>query len=1789
MKTTLILFLFYFIFLVKGINVISKNVYNKNVTTMGVDISYALYDIEFDEDLYRYSAIGCPLTDGFNVITFNNDTESTCLCDYTQSNAPTTNCAFPICLELGDYYKTEQWVNLKFGQITTNYTLKNITQFRFLNDKPNLGFTIKLTPIKGTFTLSILNGAMIGDGNGNGFKKDYFGFNSLESEILLNVCPKSDVLHHVGTYFLDISPITFEATFSIEINYQNIPTSIEGDTYTTNCVNIDSNHKCINMGDYSLESVDSLYSFDVKDPGFYLINFFSHDSTLFITDDPSITEPNHQNSKWIIKSYGSFNKFNSLTIYFENPTLLYLKMDCLNEYCEDYLGYSNSISIIKSQGLIIKPISSMGLLEASLALIQSSKIKTKSNQNFYCPKFSSCNPYSILSPIDEINPLWPVPGSLQFIPGFDYQIMENDLQDNFKLKEKSYQVALILSINYGKGIIEYLNLKDSLNIEIEFLSNLFNFDGDVIKLKIKDFNLKLIQECDYKEFKKSQEIINTGMNNIKDINNWKYKLGLLQSSSNWIGCENSILNYLKLENFETNVTSYQCPYSISDPLYQLDPCCNFHLLFSEACLKKTIKTQSLKIQDYESNKITNQCFGLDCTSIVLDQYITQKYSSSSFLEASSAGEAEDKCKIPKLQITNTFLNTYDALRKCRIEILEPPFCTFDDDCKSFNQGTRKCDLFTRKCIVNYEITDNDYIECVLNKIPLGTLYSLISTLDVNSTIINSIHNELKFKDWVIEGSYPKHSTYKYYIKGSDNSETGNLIDRSNEITYKTQNLLEGWLFEKIDYLTLLENREQVNCDAYFLMLPKGYNQNVYSEFYYRCLPTTKFTTSRSFCGYCTDVNSTLCHIYNGSLSHIGSPDIVYDEEIYPFSPTQDVTIDQATCELGLSMCLLADGSYIPNIYKDDCENQRGSCSEPCGYECQGLIEKCLWFKISETNSSDLMSPELCESVPGFQYIDIFCYTTLTNQQDCNDGGYTWIDCPSKDTDNCIGPTWNLTKPDEEDFLDHIRDLCYLKPIACTTKQECLSRGRCSDHQYFYNQIALDDEYPYPNGLGKCISNHTVDTTSIKSCKLYDEYDSPLGCYPKFNIPDKELCQQQQQQQQGVNTTKWWKPSTNKDECLSYMGCKVIDLVYKDSVDMLNPNNLPYNFRFNEMNENNCNEQHSLSGSATKWMNKFQWVDAVWLPGVFVQSKWYENKTFTTQYQYKDVLNYEKFYEKIVEATNKQVSVLYSSEAFCQKEKRENYLNSILCSCNVGGNSECFQSTNLIMAQSIVCNGEQTSISFFNGLLNFQNDSISHGCEMISISQISKTIYSFSTPQPLSNNFISYLKPDNFAILNSKDAIIGTLLNDGIILKSEFGFKNFLICMNFNITSLTNSKSYPIYDFAIKLSNNNNNNNNNNNESISDNKLIPLNSESKLKLINNINYYCSNIENITEEIKEIIIYPINRVSDWKDKDKQVLDKETTVLVYILACFFILVGIYGLFQTIEFLIETFKSKKPLQLTHLLIVSVSTFIIMRGIYFFVLPSGALTDVPSSDYVLVVLPTFIYLSSFSIIIALWYVIVFIVLKFNPSAGNMKKRLYTIVASVNSIIYLFFIAIVLVFQYTPYQPNTDCVGLIFEEMKNSTPQQVVSIVYSVVQALLSLLIGIAFIYLGGSIVKLMKTLISNSKGAAATYSSNQSKIKILTIILSVAFILHSIFIILISVKAVTSIIFTFIGLIITEIIPAISILYAFDKRFASSSSIKKSTSSSSSSSSSTKSNIHLNTVTTESGTESSEFYINKN
>ncbi|EGC36700.1 hypothetical protein DICPUDRAFT_150797 [Dictyostelium purpureum] len=1705
---------------------------------MGTDISYALYDISFDDDLYKHSSVGCPLfSDGPNFL-FDDSTDS-CFCDFTVSNNPEYPLSCPVtlsCKVKEPNVEAEEWVSLSINGSTNNFSINKQTQFRFNNNRKSLGFSIKVTPIKGSFTMYYTED----------LKRRVF--ESLNDNILLSVCPNSYNTIE-GTYFIDILPVTPESQFSIELDFMDVPTIVEGDTITKSCVNQYEDQECLGLGQFIKIYSSNLYFIEINDPGYYFVSLKSSgEANLFISDDSSIKNLNEENSKYILKNVGNSNFAKSLTVYIEKPTVLFLNMVCPNKVCL-IMNFFPELYIVKSQKIFLKKISSMGFLEGSLALSSSSRIQIQ-NKYFSCTDSDSCYPYSILFPSQTINPLYPVPAALHFIQDFDYRTIEyNGSEINFK--EKSYQFAVIRSINYGKGIIEYLKPEDVSKVKVEFLNTIFDSNDNPINLIVSDFSINQLNEsnCDINKFNGLQEQINKGMNNnglsTEKFNSWKYNLGIIQSSSDWIQCENLILSYLNLETVKYNISSSQCIYSQSEPGYKQDPCCNFHLLFNKACESKVAQFETFKVKELQSDKVSQECFSQDCTSIILNNFATQKF----------LLRENDGCKVSGYDILKTHLNSYTTLRECRRNILlEIPDCGSDSDCQDFSQGTRKCDLFKRKCVVNYEITDKNYIECVLENLSSGTLYSLISSLQINSTVIDSIYNRLTIKDWVIEAGEPKHSTYIYYLEVSEASFNPNLIDYSNEISYKSPNQVRGWEFEKENYFFHNSyygnlNSEEINCLAYLKMLPKGYSQEVISDFLLFCDDASPENTVHSFCGYCSDQDNTYCHIYNGSLSHVGSPQLTYGNK-YPFSES-DVLVDEAECNQGLSMCLLKDGDYLPNIDKENCENNYGSCSSPCGYECKGVQNKCIWAPIFYYNSNEgtiIMDSNKCQD-EGFTYdADELCNTGIDNESECILGGYTWLDCPSKDIDNCIGPNFNLTDPDSDDSNNFYRSKCYLKEIPCQTKEDCLNQGKCSDYDIFYDQVVLDDYFPYPNGLGKCIKDYSVDTIYGKSCDPDIEYDSPMGCYPITSIPGKEVCDTQK--------GKWWKPSTSKEECESHMGCKTFDYIYQNNQEIINPYNLPFTSRFNQMDQQNCLLQQNQSG--TQWVNRFKWSNAVWYPGVHVTSQWYYNKSFVNRIQYKDTFDYIGFYNDIVSATQKQVSILYSSEAYCQKEKNENYMNSILCSCSEDGGSNCFNSTNRIMVQTIVCNSETKSLLFENGNVSFTDSSAPYGCEMVSVSHITKFVFSVSSPQPLSNNFISYLKPDDYAVLNSKDAIIGTLLDDGIILKSEYGLSEIRICMTFNGTNPNESK-YPILDFAIKTNNSN---------------LEPYGSVAEEEIYDSITYYCSTIINITSYQ---VIYPMNRVSDWQNQDRKVLDTKSTAIVYVLASLFLLVGVYGLLQIVEFIVFKFKNKTPFQLTHLLITSITAFILIRSFYFYVLPSGRLTDFPASDYVLVVLPTFIYLSSFSILIILWYVIVFFVLKFNPAAGNMKKRLYAIVSTTNTIIYMFFIAIVIVFQYTPYQPNNDCVSLIFEELKNSNSQEAVSIAYSVVQAFISLFIGLAFFYLGSKIIKEMKRV-----NLGGIYSNNQPKIKALTAICGAGFILHCIFIILISIRSVKYIVFTFIGLIITEIIPAIAILYLFDNRFA-----KSSTNSDKSTTDKSK-GITLNTVTTETNTESSELYINK-
>ena len=129
---------------------------------------------------------------------------------------------------------------------------------------------------------------------------------------------------------------------------------------------------------------------------------------------------------------------------------------------------------------------------------------------------------------------------------------------------------------------------------------------------------------------------------------------------------------------------------------------------------------------------------------------------------------------------------------------------------------------------------------------------------------------------------------------------------------------------------------------------------------------------------------------------------------------------------------------------------------------------------------------------------------------------------------------------------------------------------------------------------------------------------------------------------------------------------------------------------------------------------------------------------------------------------------------------------------------------------------------------------------------------------------------------------------------------------------------------------------------------------------------------------------------------------------------------------------------------------------------------------------------------------------------------------------------------------------------------QIVSIVYSTVIGALSVAIAVVFLIFGPRMYKQLRQGSQHEKSRkvkkhlsvtiVTSHATLTLKILFITTVSSVAFILHCIFILTLAGLSSPNIIFTFVGLIITELLPSSFLLLLFWKLDKSVSSSKSST-----------------------------------
>ncbi|EGG24021.1 putative transmembrane protein [Cavenderia fasciculata] len=798
-------------------------------------------------------------------------------------------------------------------------------------------------------------------------------------------------------------------------------------------------------------------------------------------------------------------------------------------------------------------------------------------------------------------------------------------------------------------------------------------------------------------------------------------------------------------------------------------------------------------------------------------------------------------------------------------------------------------------------------------------------------------------------------------------------------------------------------------------------------------------------------------------------------------------LDEAQCNATDTICAVS-GQYGIGYTDEECKSI-GICSSYCGYQCSGVYTGCVLPLVETQTDCSAQSGVWSASYSLCTRPDVTAIQTcqlITNA--------VWTNCSTKPVSECYANFGSMS-------------ICSVAPINCQNKQECENYGACSD-EFYFNPINTPN---YPVLYGKCVRGHDYYSGIMwqPSCNYPNEHDSPKGC---FNSTPQVLTEQACLAL--GPEYKWWAATIGKDECLAQMGCKIIDQ---------SPYNLPNNFRFNEMNQTAC-EACRVDQSYHEWTNMFTWKPNHWIPGIPIKPTWMKPQ-FQQLGFLKPVLDNMLFSNVLDEAYQTHISDLLRSSSLCRMERIEDSLHSISCSCGGPGGAQCFTSSSLVLGQSYPCSKEESEFKFSYGKIMFSNSSVPQACTNVVVSQLSKLLFKSSQTESLSSNFVSYKKVDSFAIYNDNDAAIGVLLTDGVKLHSP-GVDLFTICYSSESVDLEHSSSYPILDIAVEIQEDETSSNpHHTSQSM---VILNVNIFQTTDPITQESYYCSEIPSIAETATYFLV---SRVEDYQDLEKELFDKEATGLLYTLAAIFLFNAAWGALQLIVSAFKIYKKLDEPRLIHALTISITIFMLIRAIYFFILPTKMISSV--GDYILVVLPTFIYFTCFTIIIVIWYMLV------KAYTGSFFKRIRLMITTINGVLYVLFIIIVLVFHFTQKEDNNgDCGGRIPLEPSTTTPQRVVSIVYAVVQAVISLIIGSAFAYLGLTLffmVRNRKVALSEEKRG-----EQQKKVSMVTLVCSIGFMLHCVFVLVLVAAEPSNIVFTFVGLLITEIAPIFALLYAY-------------------------------------------------
>jgi hypothetical protein len=537
---------------------------------------------------------------------------------------------------------------------------------------------------------------------------------------------------------------------------------------------------------------------------------------------------------------------------------------------------------------------------------------------------------------------------------------------------------------------------------------------------------------------------------------------------------------------------------------------------------------------------------------------------------------------------------------------------------------------------------------------------------------------------------------------------------------------------------------------------------------------------------------------------------------------------------------------------------------------------------------------------------------------------------------------------------------------------------------------------------------------------------------------------------------WQSVSDNKEDCLAKVACA--------------ERNAP-GFLSSPKDGNQCRACFGETAPLSEWRA------GRWLAGRPLALQW-QPRAAVSLYAYDATVDYVLLERLIVAAIDASVVPQLATELACAYSPQRVLLDSIVCACHAVDDDaeeddefssgspqalgECFERSSLDIGAGVPCKGAQFFITAPPATVETLDSSFAASvpvgsCAPFTLELINARELNPDTAPPITT-FAE--RPDDDAgrfeyVLNDNNARVGQAVGDGVIVKlsdpdSPVRLQQLRLCINQRKDIDLDLDKYPVPDFGFR---------------VGDDKLRPYglaNIE-----IDEKGFVCA-VVTLDQGVDSQSFMPIIRTDDFADAEQTQFSDGERALLYIVASLFTIVALAALFEIIN-IVRFQRGFNVKQATNLIFLFFLAYSTIRAVYFFLFASGVFDDSEDiTEYVLVELPTFLYLASI-IIVTLSFS--FTLLREKYPSFRKPRVFWMAFFTCMLLLALFFVAIVLVFVYVVLDEDdddsaSDLCSLLVGEQKQDNSARTVRLIYQSIVATISLTIFVTLAIVGVTVWK---------------------------------------------------------------------------------------------------------------------------